>query len=99
MSKILITTQYRENYGTEDEPYWKNKGGGDYFIKGFTGSYADATSLVMAVRDRIEYSDSFSSETIIGFDIVSDDYMTSFEKSQLAYDGKITYPAKTLEIA
>ena len=99
MSKILINTQYRENYGTEDEPYWKNKGGGDYFIKGFTGSQSDATSLVMAVRDRIEYSDSFSSETIIGFDIVSDDYMTSFEKSQLKYDGKITYPAKTLEIA
>lgn len=96
--KLVIYTQCKENYGSSDKPYWKNKGGKDYFIKKFTGSYADATSLVMAVRDRIEYNDGFSSETIIGFDIVSNDYMTEFEKSQLKYDGKITYPAKTLEI-
>lgn len=99
MSKILITTQYRENYNTEDQPYWKNKGGEEYFIPGFSGSESDMTALVMSVREKIEYSNPFSEEFIIGFCIVPDDYMTSSEASQLEYEGKITYPAKILEVA
>ena len=29
---IVLRTQYRENYGTPETPYWKNKGGSEYKI-------------------------------------------------------------------
>lgn len=97
--KILISTQVYENYGTESEPYWKAKGGDDYFIENFNGSETDATKLVMAIRERVERNNPLWQETIIGFDIVPDDYLTEFERNQLEYDGEIFYPAKILEIA
>ena len=30
--KIVITTQFRENYGDSDKPYWKFKGGDTYVV-------------------------------------------------------------------
>ncbi len=96
MSKLLISTQYHENYGSADEPYWKAKGGSDYVVKKFKGGMADATLAIMALRDQIESDNDFVREYIIDFRIVADDYLTEFEKSQLEYEGKITYPAKEL---
>ena len=32
MFRIVIHTAIRENYGSPDNPYWKNKGGESYFI-------------------------------------------------------------------
>ena len=34
--KVLITTQYRENYGSENEPYWKFKGGEVFIVPDLT---------------------------------------------------------------
>lgn len=96
MSKLLISTQYHENYGSADEPYWKAKGGSDYVVKKFKGGMADATLAIMALRSQIESDNNFVREYIIDFRIVADDYLTEFEKSQLEYEGKITYPAKEL---
>jgi hypothetical protein len=31
---IRITTQYRENYGTEASPHWKPKGSEEFIIRG-----------------------------------------------------------------
>ena len=100
MSKLLITTQVYENYGAHDwdgegecPQYWKAKGGNDYVIKKFKG---DSTATVMAVRGQIEQDSQYYREQIIGWEIVKDDYLTDFEKSQLEYEGKITYPAKEL---
>jgi hypothetical protein len=31
---IRITTQYRENYGTETSPHWKPKGSVEFIIRG-----------------------------------------------------------------
>ena len=53
--KILITTQYQENYGTDADPYWKMKGGSDYFITGVDPLRVAPGLLVDQVRDRIEY--------------------------------------------
>lgn len=96
MSKLLISTQYHENYGSAEEPYWKAKGGSDYVVKKFKGGMADATQAIMALRDQIESDNDFVREYIIDFRIVADDYLTDFERSQLEYEGKITYPAKEL---
>jgi hypothetical protein len=52
----------------------------------------------MAVRGDIEENNDYFRCQIIGWDIVADDFMTEFEKSQLEYEGEIRYPAKVLEL-
>jgi hypothetical protein len=96
MAKLLITTQVYENYGTADEPYWKPKGGSDYVVKKFKGGEAAATMAVMALRSQIECDNEGYREYILGWEIVGDKYLTEFEKSQLDYEGKITYGPKEL---
>jgi len=94
MAKLLIQTQVYENYGSADEPYWKAKGGSDYVVKRINVN--KVTETVMALRSQIERDNEFCTETIIGWEVVSNDYLTDFERSQLEYEGKITYPAKEL---
>jgi hypothetical protein len=52
--------------------------------------------IVDSLRDQVEWSDEYSKQYIISWSLVDDDYMTSFERSQLEYDGKITYPVRYL---
>ena len=95
MSKLLIQTQVHENYGTESEPYWKPKGGGDYVIKNFS-KFNKVTETVMAVRAQIEQDNEFYREYIIGWEVVTDDYLTQFERDQLEYEGQIRFPANEI---
>jgi len=97
--KILITTQYRENYGTAADPYWKSKGGYDYFILNVDPMHVAPGLLVAAVQDQIEYSNDGAEEYILDWELVEDDYVTYDEKLQLEYDGKITFPTQILTVA
>jgi hypothetical protein len=97
MSKIYVMTQNYENYGSEDEPYWKPKGSSDYFIPNFSGTQEQAIEVVNSMADKIEYSNEYATSTILGVEVVADDYMTEFERDQLDYEGKIRFPAKVLE--
>lgn len=105
--KLLITTQVYENYawredgslGVGDAAYWKAKGGNDYVITKFKGGDEAATKMVMAVRDRIEESNDGFREHIVDWVVVADDYLTKFERDQLEYEGKITFPATELTVA
>lgn len=94
MAKLLIQTQVYENYGSADEPYWKAKGGCDYVVKKINVNRV--TETVMALRGQIEQNNEFYTETIINFEVVANDYLTEFERDQLEYEGRITYPAKEL---
>jgi len=103
MAKLLIQTQVYENYGAHDwdgvgecPSYWKAKGGGDYVIKKFK-DFIRVTETVMAVRGQIEQDNDHFREHIINFEVVADDYLTEFERSQLEYEGKITYPANEIQ--
>lgn len=97
MSKLMITTQYRENYGSEEQPYWKFKGGSEYFVPNV--DECDMVDVIVdRVRPQIEISNPMCQEYILGYSIVADDYMTEFERDQLEYEGKIRFPAKVLEI-
>ena len=98
MAKLLITTQVYENYGDADQPYWKPKGGGDYVVKNFK-KFNKVTEFVMALRGQVEQDNEFYREHIIGWEVVADDYLTEFERSQLEYEGRITYPANELVVA
>jgi len=95
MAKLLIQTQVMENYGDSDQPYWKAKGGGDYVVKKFR-DFNRVTETVMALRSQIEKDNDMFTETIIGWEVVTDDYLTEFERSQLEYEGRITYPANEI---
>ena len=97
MSKIYVMTQNYENYGSEDEPYWKPKGSSDYFIPNFTGTQEQAVEVVNSMADKIEYANEYATSTILGIEVVEDDYMTEFERDQLDYEGQIRFPAKVLE--
>lgn len=101
MAKLLITTQVYENYGAHDwdgvgecPSYWKAKGGNDYVVKKINVN--KVTETVMGVRSQIEQDNHAFRETIIGWEVVANDYLTEFEQSQLDYEGKIRYPAKEL---
>jgi len=96
MAKLLITTQVYENYGNADEPYWKPKGGCEYVVKKFRGGDEAATAAIMGLRPQIECDNEFYREYVLGWQIVGNNYLTEFEKSQLEYEGKIVYPAKEL---
>jgi hypothetical protein len=107
MSKLLITTQVYENYawredgtlGIGADAYWKAKGGNEYVIKQFRGGDEAATKMVMAIRDRIEESNDGYREHIVDWEVVADDYLTEFERSQLEHDGSIMFPAQELQVA
>ena len=97
--KLLINTQFMENYGAHDwdgegacPQHWKFKGGTDYFFRMGTDDY-DIPKLVEGLRSKIEWDEDYSRQYIVGYEVVADDYLTEFERSQLDYEGKITYPA------
>ena len=54
------------------------------------------TETVMALRGQVECDNEYFREHVINFEVVADDYLTEFEKSQLEYEGRITYPAKEI---
>lgn len=105
--KIAIDTQYMENYGAHDwdgkgecPQYWKFKGGETIILEvpgfRFDEEFAQkkAEMIIDSIRDKLEYKSEYAQEYIIGWSFVEDDYVTEFEKSQLEYDGEVTYPAK-----
>ena len=109
--KLYIQCQYMENYGAHDwdgkgecPQYWKFKGGEDFFLPldGFNPNHEFADKrlqmIVDSIRNQVEWDNPASRQYIVGYEIVEDDFMTEFERSQLDYEGSITYPTKTLEV-
>lgn len=93
---LVISTQCYENYGTETNPYWKAKGGSEYKILGVPTD-VDLDEVVTLVRGDIEKSNDYVQETIIGYGLEADDYLSWFEKSQLEYDGSIQFAEPTID--
>ena len=105
MSKLLITTQVYENYawredgslGIGPEAYWKAKGGNDYVIRNVDINRVQ--ELAKSACAQVEQASDYFTETVIGWEIVQDDYLTEFERSQLEYEGSIRYPVQELQVA
>ena len=85
----LIGTQYNEKYG---EGYWKPKGGNEMIIT------APTEELAIQEAKKHLINSQYAHEYIIGTEIVDPDYKTWLEKSQLEYEGVITYPALRVEV-
>ena len=101
MSKLLITTQISENYGAHNwdgkgacPQWWKNKGGNDYVVLGV--DINNPAEALASVQSKCETNDDYFVEKVLDWEVVSDDYLTDYERDQLAFDGKIMYSAKQL---
>ena len=104
MSKLLISTQVRENYGAHSwdgegtcPQHWKNKGGNDYFVMDV--DINKAAEIFEGVAAQCECYDDYYTEQVINWEIVPDDYRTESERDQLEYEGKVTYPAKLVGLS
>jgi hypothetical protein len=59
-------------------------------------SEEEVTAFVMAARSKIEYNETFSEEYITDWFTAPDTYLSWFEKSQLEFDGVITFKEPTI---
>jgi hypothetical protein len=110
--KIVISTQFKENYGAHDwdgtgecPQYWKFKGGSEYIIDNveehitLNEMFGKKCEMVVdSISWKIEHSSDYAEEYILDWSIEEDDYMSEFEKSQLEYDGEIKYAEPRLTI-
>tara|TARA_Y200000002_G_scaffold380472_1_gene392037 strand:+ start:336 stop:761 length:426 start_codon:yes stop_codon:yes gene_type:complete len=93
MAKLVITTQYMENYDVDqvtEEGHWKYKGGHDFIIDNVDVN--NVQSVVAEITPLIEYDNSMSREYILNWTVESDDWVPQYEKSQKEwYDGQMYY--------
>ncbi len=71
MKKVLIQTQYQENYGTPNEPYWKFKGGSDYLV--YASEDVNTIDLVNGIKSFLEVSTVMQKEYILGWEDITVD--------------------------
>ena len=98
---LVIRTQYMENYGAHDwdgkgecPQYWKAKGGSEYKIINVPANIDHDSVIDMA---NVEQDNNYFRESIVGWSVESDDYLSWFEKSQIEYEGEITSPEPTID--
>jgi hypothetical protein len=97
---LVIQTQDYENYAAHEgftgEFRWKAKGGSSYKVLGVPAD-ADLDLVVGFVRSEIEQDNDYFQTTIIGYGLEADDWQSDFERSQMEYEGSITYPEPTID--
>ena len=73
--KLVINTQYCENYGDADKPYWKFKGGEIYIVEGLNPNQVERilSHGIPTLKAMIEYDNPMSREYIINHEILDDD--------------------------
>lgn len=103
--KLMIFTQVHENYGSEDQPYWKPKGGDDYFVPvsmddllASEDKAAFLRGLVDAARALIEERNCMYEEYIIDYSLEDDSFRTEFESSQIEWEGTCWHPATPIHV-
>ena len=95
MQKLVIQTQYRENYGAHDwdgkgecPQYWKFKGGSTYVVPNFK-DFSNVADVVSTLTDLITYKNEGSEEYILDWEIVNqnkkvcEDWETPVQISQV----------------
>ena len=83
MAKLVIQTQYMENYDvdqTTEEGHWKYKGGHDYVINDVDVN--NYYSMVNELLPLIEYDNSMSREYVIDWEITLQDGRRLWKKHE-----------------
>jgi hypothetical protein len=90
---MVLRTQYQENYGTAEDPYWKNKGGQEFKVKNIPTDQTEEELLevVDSLLPQVQYYNEYQVQYLLNWSLESDDYLSWFEKSQLEYDGEIQF--------
>ena len=90
---LVLRTQYQENYGTAEDPYWKNKGGQEFKVKNIPTNLTEEEILevVDSLLPQVQYENEYQIQYLLNWTLEDDDYLSWFEQSQLEYDGEITY--------
>lgn len=96
---MVLRTQYQENYGTADDPYWKNKGGQEFKVKNIPTNLTEEELLevVDSLLPQVQYYNDYQVQYLLNWTLESDDYLSDFEESQLKYDGEITFREPEIE--
>ena len=102
---LVIDTQFQENYGAHDwdgegacPQHWKFKGGSCYKVINVPKDM-DLDLVVGLVRGEIEQDSDYAREYILGHHLEANDWMSDFERSQLEYEGRVTYKEPELDYA
>lgn len=79
--KLVIQTQYCENYGDANKPYWKFKGGETYIVQNLNPAQAERilSHGIPTLKALIEYKNSMSEEYVTYYRIVEDDVVVCDE--------------------
>jgi hypothetical protein len=74
--KLVIQTQYCENYGDADQPRWKFKGGSTYIVANITPAQATRIEAegIPTLCSLIEYSNPMTREYILDYSVREDDF-------------------------
>lgn len=74
--KLVIQTQYCENYGDEAQPRWKFKGGSTYVVPNITPAQATRIEAegIPTLSSLIEYSGPMTREYILDYTVREDDF-------------------------
>jgi len=102
--KAIFYTQVYENYawredgsiGVGEDAYFKPKGSDEYVVRNVNKS--EMSAILAEVRAKVEVSNDYFRETVVDFELVEDDYLTEYERSQLEYEGRIEYSPTELEM-
>ena len=72
--KLVIGTQYCENYGDEREPHWKYKGGTTYVVRAITPAQQKRIECegIPTLKRLIEYKSSMTEEYVLDYSVVED---------------------------
>jgi hypothetical protein len=103
--KLVIHTQEYENYGAHDwdgegscPQRWKAKGGSEYMVLNIPTN-VPVDEIVELVRGEVEFRNDGFESMILGWEVEADEYLSAFERSQLEYEGSITYPEPRVDYA
>ena len=92
----VIYTQDYENYGDVANPHWKAKGGREIKVLNVP-SEVKLHSIAALAHVHFDEDGEMYRAHVIDVSLEADDYKSWFEKSQMEYDGTITYPEPTVE--
>jgi hypothetical protein len=72
--KLVIGTQYCENYGGEHNPHWKYKGGTTYVVRDITAAQQKRIESegIPTLTRLIEYKTSMTEEYVLDYRVVED---------------------------
>jgi hypothetical protein len=103
--KLVIHTQEYENYGAHDwdgegscPQRWKAKGGSEFMVLNIPTD-VPVDEILELVRSEVEFRNDGFESMILGYEVEADEYLSAFERSQLEYEGKITYPEPRVDYA